>query len=512
MTEILYIQAGSQANYIGTHFWNTQETYLAFDDPEDPYIQHDVSFTEVMKGSMGSPTYCPRAILFDRKSNFGSLTRSNAFGNEDLDIAGSDILWSGHVHEYRQEAISKSKYHAKLEETDELRVTDMDVEGAHLHQGGHEIRYWSDFSRVYYRPKSIQPLPDPMYGEIVRGDWRGGHELFHRSNEDTSIMDESVRPFLEECDFFQGLHILNDVETFGGFTDAFLTTFHDDFSKASSLVIPILSSIEYGSYDAQVAMSVFNEALYLRSLRELSSMVLPIQNPSTWPSYSWSNLSNLDKQKNYQTSAFISTHLETSTLPVRQNRSRLDLSSFCTQARRYGVDVVCGISGYAPVMPSIAFDRQLFSFSDRASLTNTQQWSCMDVIRGFSPLVLSKYEQWRSEYMQKGVSVSTINAPAHPLPSSYPAIFRESDFVDPPYKGKDAPPAVSVISSIYTGSGTAKMFSTYAQFLQTAQRSGFSCSSVGLETDEVRELIDDLWALHDGYSVAYGDDLDGEVE
>ena len=54
MKEILYIQAGSLANYIGTHFWNTQETYLSFEEPENSTIRHDVSFKEVLHG----PTVC----------------------------------------------------------------------------------------------------------------------------------------------------------------------------------------------------------------------------------------------------------------------------------------------------------------------------------------------------------------------------------------------------------------------------------------------------------------------
>lgn len=29
MKEIVYIQAGNISNYVGTHFWNTQETYLS---------------------------------------------------------------------------------------------------------------------------------------------------------------------------------------------------------------------------------------------------------------------------------------------------------------------------------------------------------------------------------------------------------------------------------------------------------------------------------------------------
>ena len=34
MKEIIYVQAGNFSNYIGTHFWNAQESYFTFDDDE----------------------------------------------------------------------------------------------------------------------------------------------------------------------------------------------------------------------------------------------------------------------------------------------------------------------------------------------------------------------------------------------------------------------------------------------------------------------------------------------
>jgi hypothetical protein len=48
---------------------------------------------------------------------------------------------------------------------------------------------------------------------------------------------------------FQGLHVVNDVDTFGGFTNTFLTTFRDEFSKASSLAVPILSTASFNIAD-----------------------------------------------------------------------------------------------------------------------------------------------------------------------------------------------------------------------------------------------------------------------
>lgn len=46
MREIIYIQAGSFANYVGTHFWNTQESYFTYNDNDEPIVNHDLSFQE----------------------------------------------------------------------------------------------------------------------------------------------------------------------------------------------------------------------------------------------------------------------------------------------------------------------------------------------------------------------------------------------------------------------------------------------------------------------------------
>ena len=94
MKEILYIQAGTLPNFVGTHFWNTQESYFQYDidgnadEADEPEINHDVSFREGLSpkvrvqillthsygyensrvvDNQGDPTFCPRLLVFDRK-------------------------------------------------------------------------------------------------------------------------------------------------------------------------------------------------------------------------------------------------------------------------------------------------------------------------------------------------------------------------------------------------------------------------------------------------------------
>ncbi|KAF8634727.1 hypothetical protein AX15_000741 [Amanita polypyramis BW_CC] len=385
-----------------------------------------------------------------------------------------------------------------------------------LLQNTSEIRYWSDFSRVFYDPNSLHPVPDAAYGELEHGDWKGNSELFSRYNENNSLMEDSVRLFLEECDYFQGLHVVNDVDTFGGFTNSFLTAFRDDLSKASSLAVPVLSGASFDLPDVsdpQATRSIINDALYVRSLSEIASMCLPVGNPMSWPLNSWSHLMNFN-QSIYHLSAVISTHLESSTLPLRLRRPRDSLSDFCARAKQYGVGSFCQLSGYVPVIPSTILGPPQFSFSATSPELDAEEWTRIDVTRGFSPELLGKYDQWCSDTKLKGTGtvVSSVHAFAYPLPSSYPAIFGSSYFTPPPYKGKHAPPTISVLSSISNNSGTANMFLAYAEYVQNALRLGRVDASMGLETDEFKDLVNDLWTLHDNYPSRHSYADEGGVE
>jgi len=70
MKEILYIQAGTFANHVGTHFWNTQEAYFTYTDEEDPFVRHDTSFREGInaRASFIYVRYRHSANTFDREN------------------------------------------------------------------------------------------------------------------------------------------------------------------------------------------------------------------------------------------------------------------------------------------------------------------------------------------------------------------------------------------------------------------------------------------------------------
>jgi hypothetical protein len=86
--------------------------------------------------------------------------------------------------------------------------------------------------------------------------------------QDSEVMDGALRLFAEDCDNMQvrksksltttadlgmqGVQILNDTTTFGGFMDGFFTHFRDEYNKLPSITFPT-STIGF-----QEALSVEN--------------------------------------------------------------------------------------------------------------------------------------------------------------------------------------------------------------------------------------------------------------
>ena len=137
-----------------------------------------------------------------RTANFGTLARCNALGDmgevpEEL----TESLWCDYYHfcsripvlifsfrnggivEYRQDLIPKSAYQSHMEAGSTLSKETPHDSSHRLIQDAGDIRYWSDFDRVYYLPRSLQKLPDPPEWKSTDLGWIQGHEMFTRHNE-----------------------------------------------------------------------------------------------------------------------------------------------------------------------------------------------------------------------------------------------------------------------------------------------------------------------------------------
>lgn len=85
--------------------------------------------------------------------------------------------------EYRQDPIQKSTYHSSLDESGDRNEDKAAEDANNLQTGTEGVRYWSDFNRVYYVPRTVQKIPDTSEWESSDVDWNTGQELFSRYNE-----------------------------------------------------------------------------------------------------------------------------------------------------------------------------------------------------------------------------------------------------------------------------------------------------------------------------------------
>ena len=83
------------------------------------------------------------------------------------------------IVEYRQDPIPKSEYQTRLDKS-ELE-DDADEDHAFVAES-HQIRFWSDYSRVYLHPRTTHRLPDLADWEAADGDWLKSREAFQQYN------------------------------------------------------------------------------------------------------------------------------------------------------------------------------------------------------------------------------------------------------------------------------------------------------------------------------------------
>ncbi|PIL25907.1 hypothetical protein GSI_11660 [Ganoderma sinense ZZ0214-1] len=506
--EIIYVQAGSFANFVGTHFWNTQQGYFTYEDGDDPLVQHDRSFREGLNNK-GEATYCPRLLLFDRSSNFGAL--SNDLYPDNLNGAPA-ADWDGEVVEYRQDPIPESEYHARLE-TGELDDDAAGEEPSPSTTGLTRVRFWSDYSRAFLHPRTPQRLPDLADWDGVDGDWNKSKEYFQKYDSDHDLMENELRAFVEECDGLQGLQLMSDCVTFGGFTDAFLTAFRDEFPKLPSLAFSFLSDASNALVTTEEprAANALNDALCIRSFENLSTLNVPIQDPSTWKRSGWLQDLSLDLRSPYQTSALVSTYIESATLPLRLKASDHDLASMGTLLNMSGTTRTAHLAGIYPLHASISASNVPVKLYDLSAVTESRgqpvaasasEYGRLQVLRGnFSASQWTKLDGIFSPRIPTSVS---IHAPAYPTPTSFPRIVSPASPL-PLGSRSDAAAALrqNVYSALTTSSAPAKLFAGYARLAQECvDRRAEVVTKMGLEFDEVRELKDEMWALCDRYAAA----------
>lgn len=310
MHEIVTLQFGQQSNYLGTHFWNTQESYFTYPpQPESP-VNHDIHFRPGLAPD-GSETFTPRALIYDLKGAFGSMRKINALYEveEEGGTAGKG-LWNASPILHRQPPIAPSPYQTYLD----AGLTPPPLTTS-------AVRYWSDYSHLYYHPKSLIQLSEFEVGDTLMPfeKWGVGAELFGTLDAEFDLLDRDLRPFVEECDGLQGLQIVAGVDdAWGGWAARWMERLRDEFGKLGIWVLGVGGQgASPGVAREKRLQQLVNTARSLHDISEQASVYIPVSNsPLKTPSYL-----SMDLSSQWHTSAIQAVAFESMTLPSRLRSS-----------------------------------------------------------------------------------------------------------------------------------------------------------------------------------------------
>lgn len=341
MREIVTLQVGSFANFVGSHFWNFQDELLglATDPHADPVFRNQHTNMDVLyrtgETQRGDVSYTPRMVSVDFQGSLGSMSSRGTLYNE-ISPADSDVItWSGGVSTQASEPHKKNLFLQRLYEEEEENATPMnDVNGGGENSSHREIhdrdvvenlesvvKYWTDYSKVHYHPRSLYEFTGLWMDSQEFDNYGIGRDAISEGFRGEEI-NERLRFFVEECDHIQGFQFV--VDDSGGFSAAaadLLETIADEYGNIPVLLYSVRSP---GSYTnpmsrKQAVSRDLHDAVSFSKLSSFCKMIVPIGLPVLSTSKAATYLSIKD-EKPYHCSAVYAAALHAVSLPFRMEQ------------------------------------------------------------------------------------------------------------------------------------------------------------------------------------------------
>ncbi|VVB09986.1 unnamed protein product [Arabis nemorensis] len=337
MREIVTIQVGEFANFIGSHFWNFQDELLGLaSDPEsDPVFRNHNLDMDVLYRSgetqQGVSTYTPRLVSVNFKGSLGSMSARGTLYNEGSSSrSDSSKTWVGDVDTQRSEPRKRNLFLQSLyEEEDKVgkekarEIEDKDIVGC-LDE---EVECWTDFSKSHYHPQSLYELSGLWTDSQDFNNYGIGKDVFSEASRGEELCDR-LRFFVEECDHIQGIKFL--VDDSGGFSAVaadFLETIADEYTNIPVLLYSVRSPMSQMNprSSKKTVSNKLHDAISFSRLSSFCKLFTPIGLPSLSESKA-SKFLNLGDEKPYRSSAVYAAALHSSTIPFRMQPTSSDSS------------------------------------------------------------------------------------------------------------------------------------------------------------------------------------------
>ncbi|XP_006861624.1 PREDICTED: protein misato homolog 1 isoform X2 [Chrysochloris asiatica] len=346
--EVLTLQLGHFAGFVGAHWWNQQDAALGRtnDAKELPgELCPDVLY-RTGQTLHGQDTYTPRLILMDLKGSLSSLKQEGGLYRDKLDAA---IAWQGKLTTHKEELCPKNPYLQDLLSAEGVLNSD-DIWRVKSIPNGKgalpfttckmltsptptegSIRVWSDFLRVPLHPRSICMIHKYNHdGETGRLEAFGQGESILKEPGYLEELEDRLHFYVEECDYLQGFQILCDLhDGFSGVGAKTTELLQDEYSGRGIIAWGLLPAPYSLGEPQKNIYRLLNTAFGLVHLAAHSSLVCPLslggslglrpEPPVTFPHLHY------DATMPFHCSAVLATALDTLTVPYRLRSSPVSM-------------------------------------------------------------------------------------------------------------------------------------------------------------------------------------------
>lgn len=329
MKEIVTIQVGDYANYVGSHFWNFQDELLGLaGDPQADSVfkNHDLNMDVLYRTGhtlQGIDTYTPRLLSINMRGSLGSMSSRGTLYKEAAPATSDVFTWTGGVSTQASEPQKKNLFLQSLYEEENQNMVnetsgspseyqDRDITES-LENG---VQFWTDYSKVHFHPQSLYEL-NGVWTDVGDFDNYGiGRDSFAWASQGEEISDR-LRFFVEECDHVQGFQfVVDDSGGFSSVASEFLENIVDEYRNTPVMLYTVRGSGPKARLQSRnhKVLEDLHDAISFSRLSSYCKLIVPVGLPSLSKA---SKFLHIEDEKHYHSSAVYAAALHSISLPFR---------------------------------------------------------------------------------------------------------------------------------------------------------------------------------------------------